>query len=296
MCPIHTSIVGICFAVSFLGSLPYTSLPHTPSVYNNLTHNLADLNDKLLALSQKMQGEQLEEARCSGDNESLTPTTYTHPPATPITHVSATAALPAATALPTQSNVKTGALTPGKASATPEAGVLHVDTLNGLADALQKVINYLNYCSSARVLVYSQLIVSFQVIHVEPRETGSVPPVGAESSGHVAPILTDRQSPNTASILHAGVAGIQDVSAGTDRVSYSRQHSLWSILVSFSLGIIVGNEQKVCLNSKCELFVSYNSADKYEHATPLLLHHCFEGLFVKFMIWIHDFSHLIIIW
>lgn len=99
----------------FLGPLPSASLSHTPSASSSLAHNLTDLNDKLVALSQKMQGEQNEEVSYSS-NEVVTPL------------------------IPTQQPLASGTITPGITSATPEAGILHVDTLNELADALQKVI------------------------------------------------------------------------------------------------------------------------------------------------------------
>ncbi|CAG9533409.1 unnamed protein product [Cercopithifilaria johnstoni] len=174
----------------FGGSLSCTSLPHTPSVSSNLTHNLADLNDKLLALSQKMQGEQMEEVGCQ-NNEIVTPISQTQqsPAITPI--LSSASVVPLVpTTLP---NIVSGTITPGKTSATPEAGILHVDTLNGLADALQKVI------------------------HVEPRETGSVPPSGIDTAGHIAPLPTEHQSPSTTNMLHAGVTSLQDINFGVDR-------------------------------------------------------------------------------
>ncbi|EJW87296.1 hypothetical protein WUBG_01792, partial [Wuchereria bancrofti] len=159
------------------GSLPCTSLPHTPSVCSNLTHNLTDLNDKLMALSQKMQGEQMEEVIYQS-SETLAPLTQTQqsPAITP--------SLPSASAVPlvstTLPNIVSGTITPGKTSATPEAGILHVDTLNELADALQKVI------------------------HVEPRETGSVPPSGVDIASHVTSLPIEHLSPNAKDTLHAG--------------------------------------------------------------------------------------------
>lgn len=104
-----------------------------------MTHNLTDLNDKLLALSQKMQGEQMEEAGYQS-NETVVPITQTQqsPTITPL--LSSTSTVPL---MPTTvPNAVSGTMTPGKTSATPEVGILHVDTLNGLADALQKVIIY----------------------------------------------------------------------------------------------------------------------------------------------------------
>ncbi|EJD74728.1 WNK protein kinase [Loa loa] len=172
------------------GSLPCASLPHTPSVCNNLTHNLTDLNDKLLALSQKMQGEQMEEVAYQS-NETVAPVTQT--PQSP----AITPSLPTASTVPliptTLSNIVSGTITPGKTSATPEAGILHVDTLNELADALQKVI------------------------HVEPRETGSVPPLGVDIASHIAPFPAEHQSPSTTNMLHAAVTSLQDISSGADR-------------------------------------------------------------------------------
>lgn len=84
-----------------------------------------------------MQGEQMEEVAYQS-NETVTPVTQTQqsPTVTPI--------LPGVSTVPlvptTLPNIVSGTITPGKTSATPEAGILHVDTLNGLADALQKVI------------------------------------------------------------------------------------------------------------------------------------------------------------
>ncbi|VDK87825.1 unnamed protein product, partial [Litomosoides sigmodontis] len=179
-------------------SLPCTSLPHTPSVCSNLTHNLTDLNDKLLALSQKMQGEQMEEVG-NQSNETVTPITQAQqsPAITPV--------IPSGTTLPlvptTLPNIVSGTITPGKTSATPEAGILHVDTLNGLADALQKVI------------------------HVEPRESGSVPPLGVDTAGHITPLPTEHQSPGTTNVHHAGVANLQDVNIGVDRRTVHVNHT-----------------------------------------------------------------------
>ncbi|VIO87624.1 Protein kinase domain containing protein [Brugia malayi] len=164
------------FAVSG-GSLFCASLPHTPSVCSNLTHNLTDLNDKLVALSQKMQGEQMEEVIYQS-SETLAPLTQTQqsPAITPN--------LPSASAVPlvsaTLPNIVSGTITPGKTITTPEAGILHVDTLNELADALQKVI------------------------HVEPRETGSVPPSGVDIASHVTSLPVEHPSPNVTDTLHAG--------------------------------------------------------------------------------------------
>lgn len=84
-----------------------------------------------------MQGEQMEEVG-NQSNETVAPITQPQqsPAVTPV--------LPSATTIPlvptTLPNIVSGTITPGKTSATPEAGILHVDTLNGLADALQKVI------------------------------------------------------------------------------------------------------------------------------------------------------------
>uniref|UniRef100_A0A0R3S2E2 non-specific serine/threonine protein kinase n=1 Tax=Elaeophora elaphi TaxID=1147741 RepID=A0A0R3S2E2_9BILA len=174
------------------------NLPNNiPSVTNSVSippHDIpaisGDLNDKLLALSQKMQGEQMEEPGHQ-NNGAVTPITQAQqsPTVTPILPSASTVPLVPAT-LP---NIVSGTITPGKTSATPEAGILHVDTLNGLADALQKVI------------------------HVEPRETGSVPPVGVDTAGHNASLPTEHQSPNTTNMLHAGVTGLQDINFGVDR-------------------------------------------------------------------------------
>ncbi|VDO40308.1 unnamed protein product [Onchocerca flexuosa] len=170
------------------GSLPCASLPHTPSISSNLTHNLTGLNDKLLALSQKMQNEQMEEVAYSG-NEAVASVAQHSPGITPgLQNASTAPVIP--TTLP---NIVSGTVTPGKTSATPEAGILHVDTLNELADALQKVI------------------------HFEPRETGSVPPPGVDITGHIAPLPTEHQSPSTTDMLHAAVTNLQDISSGVDR-------------------------------------------------------------------------------
>ncbi|VDN01240.1 unnamed protein product [Thelazia callipaeda] len=178
-----------------LSSCP--SLPQTPSVYGNLTHNLAGLNDKLLALSQKMQGEQLEEI-IQQDNETMTPATQIEqsPVATPTPDLLVESTLPVATA--SMSSIVSETITPGKTSATPEAEILHVDTLNELADALQKVI------------------------HVEPRETGSVPPIGVDSSGQTAPVSTDRQSPSGGGVPHTtSITCSQDTASGVDKRAMS---------------------------------------------------------------------------
>lgn len=84
-----------------------------------------------------MQNEQMEEVVHHG-NEAVASVAQTQhsPGITPGLHnASITPVVP--TTLP---NIVSGTVTPGKASATPEAGILHVDTLNELADALQKVI------------------------------------------------------------------------------------------------------------------------------------------------------------
>lgn len=117
-----------------------TSLPHTPSIYNDLSHNLAGLNDKLLALSQKLQGEQLDENRELGEEDM--PANVPPPPRPSVTPATpAVNAVPTATSATSTVSANTPATTaPAAVVAAPSAaGILHVDTLNGLADALQKV-------------------------------------------------------------------------------------------------------------------------------------------------------------
>ncbi|MFH4973911.1 hypothetical protein AB6A40_000620 [Gnathostoma spinigerum] len=109
------------------GTLLQSSLPHTPSIHNDISHNLAALNDKLVALSQKLQGDgTLDEGPTSLEEEfhSSVPAQTSVTPATP---------------------AMTNALT----AASSAAGLLHVDTFCGLEAALQKVIHLDNRDSSS---------------------------------------------------------------------------------------------------------------------------------------------------
>lgn len=111
-------------------------LGNIASSLNNAANNQIGLNNKLAALNQKLQGESFDEVQSPVEDEKsnhLAPVTKvptapanlkTTGAIIPITNISSSSAIPSASAL----TVNAGG-----------AGLLHVDTLNGLADALQKV-------------------------------------------------------------------------------------------------------------------------------------------------------------
>lgn len=133
-------------------------MPHTPKYQPEKTHNLIGLNEKLIALSQKLQAEPLEEVGVvtdleeassapagigSGQTSKQIPVTV--PPITAVvspgvvTSMSSPIATAVVTALPQASQIPAAHTSVGVPSASLTAGVLQVDTLNGLANALQKV-------------------------------------------------------------------------------------------------------------------------------------------------------------
>uniref|UniRef100_F1KQ29 non-specific serine/threonine protein kinase n=1 Tax=Ascaris suum TaxID=6253 RepID=F1KQ29_ASCSU len=180
------------------GSLPLTSLPHTPSIYNDLSHNLAGLNDKLLALSQKLQGEQLDENRELGEEDM--PANVPPPPRPSVTPATpAVNAVPTATSATSTVSANTPATTaPAAVVAAPSAaGILHVDTLNGLADALQKVI------------------------HLDVRESSVVPPspIQHAESTHSASLVNGTRTPPSAVSSHTITTPIQASSSMQDIAS-----------------------------------------------------------------------------
>uniref|UniRef100_A0A914ZH07 non-specific serine/threonine protein kinase n=1 Tax=Parascaris univalens TaxID=6257 RepID=A0A914ZH07_PARUN len=182
------AVVAPANAVPTPGSLPLTSLPHTPSIYNDLSHNLAGLNDKLLALSQKLQGEQFDENRELSEEDMLAsvppPPRPSVTPATPVV-----SAVPTATSATSTVSANTPATTaPAAVVVAPSAaGILHVDTLNGLADALQKVI------------------------HLDVRESSVVPPsqVQYAESTHSASLVNGTRTPPSAVSSHTITTPIQ---------------------------------------------------------------------------------------
>jgi hypothetical protein len=107
------------------------SLPHTPA--GDSTHNLVELNDKLLALSQKLQREQIDETSNAiasvGEHE-------------PVGH-----------------SINAGGQTSAMAATHHHATApLHLDTLNDLASALQKVRSF--RCSIPRHLYNVHTVVA----------------------------------------------------------------------------------------------------------------------------------------
>uniref|UniRef100_A0A183TX40 GLTSCR1 domain-containing protein n=1 Tax=Toxocara canis TaxID=6265 RepID=A0A183TX40_TOXCA len=192
-------------SISAPGTLPLTSLPHTPSAYSDLSHNLAGLNDKLLALSQKLQGDQLDENQELSEEDLSARSTAIPPPrpsVTPATPALANAA-PSAAAAPASATSTVSANTPAAAvpaaaqAASTAAGIMHVDTLNGLADALQKVI------------------------HLDVRESSVVPPPvpHAESVPPSASLVNGTQTPPSAVSSQTTAAVIQASSSMQDIAS-----------------------------------------------------------------------------
>uniref|UniRef100_A0A914ZGG5 non-specific serine/threonine protein kinase n=1 Tax=Parascaris univalens TaxID=6257 RepID=A0A914ZGG5_PARUN len=207
------AVVAPANAVPTPGSLPLTSLPHTPSIYNDLSHNLAGLNDKLLALSQKLQGEQFDENRELSEEDMLAsvppPPRPSVTPATPVV-----SAVPTATSATSTVSANTPATTaPAAVVVAPSAaGILHVDTLNGLADALQKVI------------------------HLDVRESSVVPPsqVQYAESTHSASLVNGTRTPPSAVSSHTITTPIQASTSMQDIASEEalRQPSLHVIVPS----------------------------------------------------------------
>lgn len=172
---------------------PVKSVPHTPLIQAERTHNLAGLNEKLIALSQKLQAEPLEETGMVVDiDETLSaplPGIQTPGPFSTIAPVLAPGVVtPIPTVSPTATNAVAGVQQATITASTPiaaavstgtlSAGVLQVDTLNGLATALQKVI----HLDQPTVGVVSE----------------SVLPVMPLTNGRQSPPLAQGQRPPTA--------------------------------------------------------------------------------------------------
>uniref|UniRef100_A0A0M3JM91 Opaque-phase-specific protein OP4 n=1 Tax=Anisakis simplex TaxID=6269 RepID=A0A0M3JM91_ANISI len=115
---------------------------------------LAGLNDKLLALSQKLQGEELNENRelSGAESNAVIDSSVVPPPSRPSITPQTPALIgtvnpsavpiqqplnPSATAI-TNVNASPAVPTNQSTSTSTTAGMMHVDTLNALADALQK--------------------------------------------------------------------------------------------------------------------------------------------------------------
>lgn len=70
----------------------------------------------------------------------------------------------------------------------------------------------------------------FQVIHVEPRETSSLPPLAVDTTSHMPPMPAEHQSPSSTNTLHAGVTSLQDINFGVDRVSCANKLLIFIIM------------------------------------------------------------------
>ncbi|KHN74067.1 Serine/threonine-protein kinase WNK1, partial [Toxocara canis] len=233
-------------SISAPGTLPLTSLPHTPSAYSDLSHNLAGLNDKLLALSQKLQGDQLDENQELSEEDLSARSTAIPPPrpsVTPATPALANAA-PSAAAAPASATSTVSANTPAAAvpaaaqAASTAAGIMHVDTLNGLADALQKVI------------------------HLDVRESSVVPPPvpHAESVPPSASLVNGTQTPpsavssqTTAAVIQAS-SSMQDI-ASEEALCLTQQH------------VNVRTEGEVLLNGAQHSATTDGAASQLENAS-----------------------------